>query len=388
MSVRINWWKYLGAIALVAAVTWWALRPVPLAVDLAVATEGPLAVSVAEPAETRVRDRFLVAAPVSGRLERITLLPGDSVRSGTRLARLAATPLDPRARRELSARLEAARDAERMAQATAAETRAALDQAVRERARIETLYRQNVVAAEARERAELAETTRRREAEAAEFRAQAAAHDTEQAVAALASIGSGFVSVNAPVAGRILRVFEPSERVVAQGTPLFEIGDPRSLEIVTQVLSTDAVHIAPGDTATVTGWGAADTLIAIVRVVEPSGFTKVSALGVEEQRVNVTAALAAPPEALGDRYRVDVAITVWRADRVLTLPRSALFHADNAWRVFVVSEGRAVERVVTVGRQSLERTQITSGVVAGDSVIVRPDERVVGGGRVVPRPLD
>lgn len=379
-----RWIRWVAVMVAGTALVLWALRSAPTMVDVGVVTRGPLIGTVDEEGVTRVRDRFVVAAPVSGRLRRITVQAGDSLAAGAAVASLEPSPLDPRTRSELAARLEAALDGERVARAASTQAREALDQAVREHARVEALFRQNVIAPELRERAALAETSRRRELEAADFRSQAAAHDTEQARAAATAIG-GRVTVRSPVEGRVLRVVEPSERVVAAGTPLLEVGDPRHLEIVADVLSTDAVRIAPGDTMRVVGWGGPDSLVAILDRVEPSGFTKVSALGVEEQRVNVVGTLVAPPAALGDRYRADVQIALWRTAAAVRVPRSALFRAADTWRIFVVQAGRARERVVVIGRQASDLAEVVDGLAPGDQVILHPDERIVDGTRIVQR---
>jgi HlyD family secretion protein len=336
-----------------------------------------------------VRDRYVVAAPVSGRLARIDRREGDPVRAGEPLLAIAPAPLDPRTRREAVARLEAALDTERTARAAEAQAGAALAQAEREQERFEALYRQNVVSAEARERAALAAETRRRELEAAGFSAQAAAHEVEQARAALSASGGGGaaqVIVRAPVAGCLLRVFEPSERVVVAGTPVAEIGNPTRLEVVVDLLSTDAVNVRAGDTMLVRGWGGPDTLLAVVERVEPSGFTKVSALGVEEQRVNVIGRLDRAPPGLGDGFRVDVAIVVWRTPAAVLAPRAALFRAGREWRVFVVERGRARERSVRVGRQALEQAELLDGLTPGTRVVLRPDDRIADGTGITPRP--
>jgi HlyD family secretion protein len=375
-----------GDRAAATALSIWAFSPEPIPVDAAEVTRGPLTVTVDEEGMTRVRDRFVAAAPVTGRLDRIERREGDSVRRGEPRATIAPAPLDPRTRREAAARLEAALDAERRTRATVAQARSALEQAERERARFEALHRQNVVAAEARERAALAEETRRLDLDAADFQAQAAAHEAEQARAALSASPSdgGWerMVVRAPVAGRVLRIYEPSERVVAAGAPVAEIGNRGHLEVVVDLLSTDAVNVAPGDTMQLLGWGGPDTLLAVLERVEPSAFNKVSALGVEEQRVNVIGRLEQAPAALGDRYRVDVRIVVWQAADPVRVPRGALFRAAGEWRVFALEEGRARERRVRIGRQAVDWAEVIEGLGPGERVVLRPDDRIGDGTRV------
>ena len=357
------------------------LKSEPVRVETARATWQRLQVTVDEEGETRVRDRFVVGAPVAGRVSRITAREGDSVRAGALLARMFPAPLDSRARAEAAGRLAAAEDGQRATAASVAQARAAYDQAVRDRQRAGQLAGQNAIAAEDRERIDLQVLVSARNVESAEFRAQAAEHDVEVARAALAA-GGVPIAIRAPVRGRILRVPEPSERVVAAGTPLVEVGDPARLEIVADLLSADAVQVSPGAAVLIEGWGG-KTLDGRVRRVEPSAFTKVSALGVDEQRVNVIVDLFEWPAALGDRYRVEIRIVTWRADSVLSVPASALFRAGEAWRLFVVERGRARQRDVTVGHRTSLDAEIVRGVRAGEVVIRYPSDRVSDGVRVV-----
>ncbi len=376
----------LGLGALLAGLGVWALlRPAPIQVETALAVRRLLQVTVDEEGETRVRDRYVVAAPVAGRVARITLREGDAVRVGTVVARVFPAPLDPRTRDQAAARLGAVEDARRAADAAALQARAAHQQAHRSWERARQLAAQNLIAAEERERAELEETTRARELESAEFRAQGAAHEVDLARAALAADGQP-IAIRSPVAGRVLRVPEPSERVVLAGTPLLEVGDPSTLEIVADLLSAEAVKVRPGAPILIEGWGGAGTLRGRLRVVEPSAFTKVSALGVEEQRVNVIGDFVDPPGALGDRYRVEIRIVVWQGDSVLTVPASALFRRGDGWGVFLVERGRARQRDVVVGHRTPFDAEIVAGVRQGDVVIRHPSDRVAEGVKVAPRP--
>jgi HlyD family secretion protein len=359
------------------AFTW--LKPAPLRVETARVARRALRVTVDEEGETRVRDRYVVAAPVAGRIARITLREGDAIARGTVIARVFPAPLDPRSREQAAAQLESAMDAHRAAAAVVAQSRAAHVQAHREWERARQLAAQNSIAPETWERVELEETSRARDLESAEFRAQAAAHEVEVARAALADEGEP-IAIRAPVAGRVLRVPEPSERVAAAGTPLLEIGDPGRLEIVADLLSAEAVKVRPGAPLLVEGWGG-ESLRGRVRSVEPSAFTKVSALGVEEQRVNVVGDLDAPPRTLGDRYRVEVRIVVW-ADSVLAVPASALFRHGEGWRVFVIEQGKARQRDVTIGHRTPFDAEIVRGVRDGDLVISYPSDRVAEGAKV------
>jgi HlyD family secretion protein len=374
-----------AAVALAAAGAVALLRPARLRVETAPVVRGSLRVTVDEEGETRVRDRYVVAAPVAGRVARIELQEGDPVAAGAVVGRLFASPLDARAREQAAARVAEAEDAQRAADASVAQVQAAAEQARRSCQRAQELAARNLIAPEERERAELEETTRGRELESAQFRAQAAAHDVEVARAALL-VGAGTaMPLRAPVTGRVLRIPERSERVVLAGTPLLELGDPTKLEIVADLLSSDAVRVKPGDVILIEGWGGGETLRGRLRRVEPSGFTKVSALGVEEQRVNVIGDFVDPPGPMGDRYRVEVRIVVWEGRDVLQVPTSALFRHGDGWSVFVIERGRARQRDVRVDHRGTFETEIVRGLSDGDVVVRNPSDRITDGLRVVPQ---
>lgn len=369
---------FLAVVGLVAL----ALRPTPVTVETARATRAPLRETVDEEGWTRVRDRFVVTAPVAGRVGRLGLREGDTVHAGEQVARLYPAPLDPRARDEARARVAQADDAARAAQASSAEAEAALGQARRASARVRDLAGRALATPEERERAELDLIARTREAESADFRAQAATHDAEVARAALRGDPAHVVPLRSPITGLVLRVPEPSERVVAAGAPIMELGDAARLEVVADLLSADAVRVQPGASVLIEGWGGDSTLAGRVRTVEPSGFTKVSALGVEEQRVNVVADLDGAPRALGDRYRVDVRIVIWESAQALQVPAGAVFRSGSGWAVFMVTEGRAQRHDVTLGHRTPFAVEITRGLQAGDVVICSPSDRVADGVRV------
>jgi len=365
---------------------WLAVRPSPVPVDAAVATVGPLRVTIDEEARTRVRDRYVVTAPIAGRVARIALEPGDPVGRDAVVARMTPLPLDPRSRAQAQALVAGGVDAQRAAATAVTQAREALAQARRERQRTAELAGRSLVAPAERERAELAETLAAQDLAAAEFRTQAAAHDVAAARAALIAAGAGaLVTLRAPVSGVVLRIPERSERVVQAGEPLLELGNCGDLEIVADLLSSDAVKVQPGDLMLVEDWGGDSTLTARVRRVEPGGFTKISALGVEEQRVHVVAELGQCPAALGDGYRVEARIVTWQADSVLKVPTTALFRAGDGWGVFVIDGGRAAERVVQVGRQNAFEAEITAGLEAGDRIVRHPGDRISSGVRVHPR---
>lgn len=370
-----------GGLGLLAAAVL-MFRPAPVAVDLTTVTRGPLEVTIDEEGQTRVVDRYTLAAPVAGRVARIQAREGDPVAVGTIVAWISPVPLDARAQEQAAARVAEAEDAQRAADAAVSQARAAYAQAQRTCDRAQELAAQHLIAPEERERAELDETNRQREVESAQFRAQAAAHDVDVARAALLGGSREAVALRSPVRGQVLRVPDPSERVIASGTPLLEIGDPHRIEIVTDLLSSDAVRVHPGDEMRIEGWGGDSALTGRVIRVEPSGFTKVSALGVEEQRVNVVGILDAVPAGLGDRFRVDVRVVVWRSPGVLRVPASALFRLGDGWGVFEVANGRAHRQPVRVGHRSGFDVEINGGLDSGATVIRDPGDQVTDGSRV------
>ena len=388
----------VGLLAL-AALAVLAFRPAPVPVETARVERGDVSVTIDEEGETRVRDRFVITAPIDGRVARIALHAGDTVEQGTVVARMNPLPLDPRRRAEAAAQLDAAEAARREAEARVERAQAAYEQARRSADRARRLGAVGTIGKEERELSELNETATQKELDASRFAAQAAAFTLEAARAALLAPGSeggtawvracehegeGCLELRSPVAGVVLRVPQESERVVSLGTPLLELGDPTALEIVVDVLSTDAVKVPPGAVARLDQWGGADALTARVRLVEPSGFTKVSALGVEEQRVNVIADFVTPPGPIADGYRVEVHIVVWEGSDVLKVPTSALFRRQGAWCVFVVDSGRARRRQVEVGQRSATDAQVLGGLEAGETVIVHPSDQVDDGVRVRP----
>jgi HlyD family secretion protein len=382
----------LVLIAIVATLAW-AMWPKPVPVETAVVARGPLVVTVDEDGRARVEDRYVVTAPLAGTLARIELRAGDAVAAGSIVARVAPLPaplLDARSRTELSGRLDISRTQRRQTDGSVARAQAAKDFADHELARVRDLVTRAVVPAVERERAELNAELAARDLQSARFAATAAAAEVATAERLLARVGQAAhddVDVLAPIAGQVLRVVAASEGVVAPGTPLIELGDPRQLEIAVDVLTADAVAIRPGASAVIDGWGG-PPLDGRVRRIEPSATTRVSALGVEEQRVDVIVDLAAPPErwqGLGDGWRVEVRIATWRSADVLALPLGALFREGDAWAVYVVDDGVARRRDVVLGHQNASVAEIVRGVSAGDRVILHPGERISEGVRVAPR---
>jgi HlyD family secretion protein len=399
--VKLSLRRLAPAVVIVIAVGLLVLvfRPAPVRVDVGRVERGHMQVTVDEEGRTRVRDRFTIAAPIGGRLGRITLDAGDAVQRGSVVARMRPVPLDPRTRAEAVARIEAAEAARREADARVEHAGAALEQAQRTASRARQLGAKGTIGKEERELAELAETMGQKDLDAATFAAQAASYNLEAARAALMAPGSednqamvaaceaghdACLELRSPINGQVLRVMEESERVVAVGTPLLELGDARALEVVVDVLSADAVKVKPGALMLIEEWGGKEPLQARVRLVEPSGFTKVSALGVEEQRVNVVGDFVEPVVPLADGYRVEARIVMWEADNVFRVPASALFRRGGAWHVFTVEGGRARRRKVDIGQRSALEGQVLGGLNAGDVVIVHPSDQVDEGVRVAP----
>jgi HlyD family secretion protein len=392
--VRTTWMRIvflLAALGVTAFIVAVALRPTPVRVEASQVKSGPLTVTVDAEGKTRARDRFVVAAPVAGRLARITLHRGDAVAEGAVVARiepLPMAPLDPRQLAEAKARVAAAEQLKHEAEASVERVRAECEQARRELARAEKLVETGDVSRQEFERARSAEQTCRQQLEAARYRASAAASEVEVAKAALLAVeragqsgGTATVLVHAPVGGRVLRVAEESERVVMAGTPLIELSNP-TLEIVVDVLSSDAVKVKPGAAVSVEGWGGEQSLPARVRLIEPSGFTKISALGVEEQRVNVIADFVEPHVPLGDGYRVEVKIVVWEKLDALKAPTSALFRRGEDWAAFVVENEIARLREVQAGRRTPFEAEILGGLKEGEEVIEHPPNELKDGARV------
>jgi HlyD family secretion protein len=368
---------------LVAALLFWALVPKPLPVEAVAAEVGLMRATIDEDGEVRAHDRYVVAAPVAGRLVRIELREADTVRQGQVVARLAPLPLSARERDEQIARVAAAESLQREAEQRVRHAQADFEQARRERERVERLVRNKFVSPQAGEQARIAETTKQSELDAARFHADSAAADVRAVRTALAvTAASPLIEVRAPVAGSVLRVQEKSERIVGAGTPLLTLGDPTRYEVVLDVLSTEAVKVQPGMTMLLENWGGGTTLRARVRTVEPSAFTKVSALGVEEQRVNIVADFVDSPGPLGDGYRVEGRIVIWQGDEVLKVPLTSLFRAGSAWSVFVVEDGRARQRQVEVGHRSGTEAEILKGLDAGTTVVRHPSNQLSDGMRV------
>ncbi len=392
-----------AAAAAVAAGLAYAFWPRPIPVDLAAVERGRLLVTIDEEGETRVRDVYQITAPVAGRLLRIEMEVGDPVTGGETIVasiqETVPTFLDIRAQRQAEAKVHAAEAALSLARAKIERARAELQFARADLERARRLVREGHVAERTLQRAELEVRTREAALEAAKAELEMRRSDLESARAALIEpevasfAGPGqacCVQLRAPVSGRILRIFNESERVVQAGTPLLEIGDPNDLEVVVDLLSQDAVKVVEGTRVLIEGWGGGQVLEGRVRRVEPYAFTKVSALGIEEQRVNVIVDFTDPEaaaRALGHGYRVIARIVVWQGEDVLKLPLGALFRAGEDWAVFVYQDGRARLRQVTIGHRNDSEAEVLTGLEAGSQVVLHPSDRIADGVRITPRVL-
>jgi HlyD family secretion protein len=432
---------YLIAGVAIATILVLAFRPAPIPVDVAPVERGNLRVTVDDEGKTRIRNRYVVSTPISGRLARIQLDEGDRVKQGQVVARIDGLPFNTQVREALArlrelraerrgvetrrpkqeallqaqARIRSAQAEAREAQTRIAQARAALNQARRDRQRTQQLYAEGAIARQALENAELEEITRVKELEAAQQEAESAIAEVTAAREALAILKAeqrdpdyllevydariasveaelanladraSRTEINSPVDGTVLRILQESARYVEEGTPLLELGNPSELEIVVDLLSTDAVKVQPGATVLIERWGGDRTLTATVRYIEPSAFTEISALGVEEQRVNVIADLDQDSVPLGDGYRVEARIVVWEGKNVLQVPLSALFRCAEAWCTFVVRDGKAQRREVKVSQRNNFAAAIAGGLEEGELVILHPTEEIETGDRVKSR---
>jgi len=384
------------AVLIVGALLAVALWPETTPVDAAAVARGAIVVTVDEEGQTRVHDRYVVSAPVGGRVLRIELEPGDPVKDGDVVARVRPEMpalLDPRARAEAQAAVDSAQAVLGRARADEQRARTTLERTESDRERTKQLRAAGLATAQELELAEADAAAAAEAARAAAYAVRAATADLERAQVRLQPPASGpsstrAVEVRAPADGVILRRLRESETVVPAGEPLLEIGDPNRLEIVSDLLSTDAVRVKPGARAMIDQWGGGRTLDAKVRLVEPSGFTKISALGVEEQRVNVILDFVDPARAwaaLGDGYRVEVRVVVAERADALQIPTSALFRQGERWAVYVIENGRARVRQVEIGLQTGIEAEVTKGLSQGERVIVHPGDTLTDGARVEER---
>ena len=388
------------ALGLLAAGIAWSFRPQPVPVDLARAEVQPLVVTVDEEGKTRVHDVFVVSAPVMGRARRTALEVGDVVEADvTVIAEIEPNDpafLDQRARAEAEADMAGAEASLALAKAEVERAMAESEFAQSELVRARRLVGSGAISGQAVDDAQRVDRTRRAVLTTSQASVRVAEHTLERARSRLtspvATLARGdecdCVVLKAPVSGRVLEIHHQSEGVVLPSAPLVSIGNSADLEVVAEMLSTDAVRVEPGMRVIIDGWGGADPLAGEVERVEPFGFTKVSALGIEEQRVNVVITRRGDANdwaALGHGFRVDVRVVVWESDSALVLPVTSLFRDGDGWAVFAEEGGVARLRRVGVGRRAGLRVQITEGLAEGERVVSSPSDRIADGVPIISR---
>ncbi|TWA96174.1 efflux RND transporter periplasmic adaptor subunit [Bradyrhizobium stylosanthis] len=405
-----NWTKRIIGAALLAAVvgglTWFAW-PRPVLVDLATVAKGPVEVTADDDGKTRVRHVYTVSAPIAGKVLRIShplgeqgpsLHVGDAVAANQIVALMQpALPgfIDARSRDQLQAEVLAADAAIQQQEAEVQRIEAALDFSRTEFLRSQTLLRTQSTSTQAYDKAKFEVATNEAALRSAKaqvemrraVRTSLAARLMDPASAAPSAEPTCCIRVPAPASGRVLKIIQDSETTILPGTPLVDIGNPLDLEVVADLLSTEAVQIKVGAPVRIDGWGGQAIQGKVVRV-DPAGFLKVSALGIEEQRVRITIDFSDPPEAwasLGHDYRVVVHVTTWSAQAALTVPVSALFRKADQWAVFVDENGRAKSSLVQIGHRNNRVAEVLSGLAAGDRVVLHPSDRIVDGGRIAQR---
>jgi HlyD family secretion protein len=387
----------LATVALIA----WAIWPQPVPVDIAAIKKGPLEVTVEDEGVTRIREVYTVSAPILGKMLRSPREVGDEVVAGKTLvaeiAPTAPTFLDVRSQRVNEAAVQAAQAAVDLAEAQIKQAKSQLDFTRSDLRRAEELAASKTISVRALDKAKLDVDSAEAAVASAIATLEVRRRELESARAHLIQPGevnagtnsaSCCVEVRSPISGVVLKIVAESEQVVLPGAPLIEIGDPGDLEIAVDFLSRDAVRIKPGASARIESWGGDKILGARVKRIEPSGFTKVSALGIEEQRVKVILDFTGPADSwrqLGHGYRIIARVVVWHSDDALQVPLGALFREGENWAVFAVADGRAYRRLVTIGERNLHAARIIDGLNPGEQVILHPSDRVHDGVRVEPR---
>jgi HlyD family secretion protein len=376
----------------------YGFMPKPVSVDVVKVSRGPLKVTVEEEGKTRVKDRFVLSAPVAGFMRRIKLDVGDSVQKGETLVEiepLKSNLLDPRSRATAEAAVSSAEAALRVEEERVRSAEADAEYSRRNLERIKKLFEGGYVAKDALEQAETGAKRAEANLLSAEAAVKVARAELDRARTVLrhsaaeeTRIQGKIVTIQAPVSGSVLKIYRESEGVVQSGEPLIDIGDPKNLEVKVEVLSADAVRIKPGTPVLFERWGGNSTLSGKVRVVEPAGFTKISSLGVEEQRVFVIVDLTSSDQneqRLGDGYRLEASFIIWEGKDVLQVPASALFRKQEGWAVFVVKNNKAILREVKVGHRTGLAAEILSGLTEGEEVISHPDNSIEEGTRIRPQ---
>ena len=387
-----SWLFSIAALLGIALI--WAILPDRIPVNEAVISTGSFEQEITQEGKTRAKDKYVVATPVAGRLLRVTLKAGDRVTAGDLIATLlpgAAPLLNVRTERELQEKLGAAEATLQRAKSAVGRTKAAFDSALIDFKRTKQLTDSGVEPHVNLERADLLLKTRKEEYESAKQEVHAAEHDLEAIRTSLHQFGPGSkrdkteIEIRSPVSGKILNVTQESETTLPAGAPIVDIGNTTSLELVVDVLSTDAVEIQAGQPVRIEHWGGERPLIGKVRLREPSAFTKVSSLGVEEQRVNILIDITSPFEewrSLGDGYRVEASILVYKADRVLKVPVGALFRDQDQWAVLLDLNGRSRKRAIEISRRNEREAIVLKGLTEGDRAILYPGDFIQEGSRI------
>lgn len=376
-------WLLLALLVLLLIVV--ALRPAAISVQLAIAEPRTLTVTVEEQGRTRARQPWTVSAPVAGQLARSSLVEGDSVSAGDVLTHMRVAAENPRTEASIRANLAAARARQAASEAALAEAESALERYRNEAQRREQLYDRNMIGAEERDLYRQSVAAAESRVASARSSLEAARADTDMARSLLIGIetnGDASIPIVAPVDGTLYAIHERGDRVLPAGAAIFSISDNDHLELVIDVLTQDAIRVNADDRIMLSGWGGDAILEARVSYIEPEAFTKVSALGVEEQRVNVIGELVDTDPALRAGYRVEAAIIIWSQDNVLTIPTSALFRRDGQWQVFSIADGVASLRPVEIGQRSRNYAEVLAGLQNGDPVIVYPSDQISEGIRV------
>lgn len=380
--------RHLGwiitAVAVVVVIVI-SMLPKPVMVDTHILTREMLISTIDAEAMTRVKEKYTVSMPVTGTVSRIELQPGDSVAAGQVIAWYMPPSLDERQRSAALANADAAEAQLKEAEQTVASLQPLVEQAQRRADRTQRLESSGAVAKEQAENARDASEQLKSQLDAAESRIVMAKYTAKAARAGASASAGQRINILAPVSGVILRRYEDQERTVMAGTPLFEIGNVSSMEVVIDVLSTDAVKVRKGLKVMLDGWGDPSTLIASVTRIEPAARIKVSSLGVEEKRVYVIASLSSIPPTLGDGYKADARIVLWEQANTVAVPLSALVREGGEWFVFIVKDDTAIKTSVKIGHRAALTAEVLSGITSGDVVVLHPPEDLASGGLVEPR---
>lgn len=396
ITIRAVFWLLLAVGLVLGGI--YAFMPKPIEVDIVIVERGELVVTIDEDGKTRIKDRYVVSTPVGGRLMRIKHRPGDPVEEGTTVLAsiLPSNPtiLDARSLAEIDAKVKASEAAVSRTSVRIQYCEAQLELSRKQFDRFSKLFQQSSISKSEFDSAKADLTMKTEDARASKFDRDIANFELDLARAAQVQINADpdqeqQFTIMTPVAGRVLRVFKESSTVVLPGTELLEIGDPRDLEVEVDVLSTDAVRISPGNRVWLEHWGGDHALHGTVRRIEPAAYTRISALGVEEQRVNIMVDFNEPSDQisrLGDGFRVEAKIVIWERKDVLLVPASALFRSGNQWAVFVVSDNTAKLTTIEIGRRNESDAEVIRGLSPDQQVVIHPGDQLVDGAKVVQRP--